>query len=62
VKAKGKTKAKDQATIPIPADIDDSGLELSDQDYELAQSLQAAAFLSNLDKKGIARCVLDPST
>jgi hypothetical protein len=53
-----KLKDKDKTTIPIPADTgNDEDIELSDQDYEIGDSLQAASFLAHLDKTGLARCV-----
>ena len=55
-KAKGKEKAADRATIPIPTYDDD--VELSDEDLEAFEEFgDAIGFLSKLDEKGIARCV-----
>lgn len=60
-KAKGKEKASDKKTIPIPVgspNSDDS--ELSAQDLDFFEEYGgSAAFLSSLDQSGISRCVLN---
>ena len=58
-KSKGKEKAADRGTIPIPnADDDEDEVELSDQDIELFKTYGSSVqFLGHLDKKGISRCV-----
>ena len=56
-KGKGKEKAADRATIPIPTHDDD--VDLSDEDLEAFEEFgDAIGFLSKLDEKGIARCVI----
>ncbi|EPT05997.1 hypothetical protein FOMPIDRAFT_1026864 [Fomitopsis schrenkii] len=53
-KAKGKEKAADRETIPIPAFDDDA--DLSDEDLDALEEFgDAIGFLSKLDEKGIAR-------
>lgn len=57
-KAKGKEKASNRNTIPIPSQTinseDDSGL--SDEDLEFLEEYGgSAAFLHNLDQNGISR-------
>ncbi|KAJ7774788.1 nucleolar complex-associated protein-domain-containing protein [Mycena metata] len=55
-KEKGKEKAADRGTIPIPSYDSDGELDLSDQDLEvLAEYGGAASFLNALDQKGISR-------
>ncbi|KAF5365756.1 hypothetical protein D9758_003308 [Tetrapyrgos nigripes] len=55
-KSKGKEKAADRGTIPIPNADDDEDIQLSDQDLEFFQDHgQSAQFLDNLDRKGISR-------
>ncbi|KZT11382.1 nucleolar complex-associated protein 3 [Laetiporus sulphureus 93-53] len=54
VKSKGKERAADRETIPIPANEDD--VELSEDDLDMLEEYgSAVAFLSTLDEKGIAR-------
>ena len=61
-KAKGREKehAYDKPFIPIPSKGPDSDTEISENELEfLAEDVQLAnGFLTNLDEKGIARCVL----
>lgn len=58
VKAKGKEKAADRGTIPIPARADDEDLELSDEDMDMLEEYGGAvSFLSHLDEKGITKYV-----
>ncbi|KAK7014892.1 nucleolar complex-associated protein 3 [Favolaschia claudopus] len=53
-KEKGKEKAADRGTIPIP--VFDEDLELSDQDLEVLQEYGgAASFLGSLDQTAISR-------
>jgi nucleolar complex protein 3 len=55
-KEKGKEKAADRGTIPIPSYDSDGELELSDQDLDVLQEYGgAASFLNALDQKGISR-------
>ncbi|KAJ7097959.1 nucleolar complex-associated protein-domain-containing protein [Mycena belliarum] len=55
-KEKGKEKAADRGTIPIPAHDTDGELELSDQDMEVLEEYGgAASFLNALDQQGILR-------
>ncbi|KAJ7109342.1 nucleolar complex-associated protein-domain-containing protein [Mycena epipterygia] len=55
-KEKGKEKAADRGTIPIPSYENDDELELSDQDLEVLQEYGgAASFLNALDQTGISR-------
>ncbi|KAJ7709940.1 nucleolar complex-associated protein-domain-containing protein [Mycena rosella] len=55
-KEKGKEKAADRGTIPIPSYDSDGELELSDQDLEVLQEYGgAASFLNALDQTGISR-------
>lgn len=52
---KGKERASDRATVPIPFK-DDADIELSDQDLEFFEEHHGAAgFLRTLDEKSIAR-------
>ncbi|KAI0695905.1 nucleolar complex-associated protein-domain-containing protein [Cytidiella melzeri] len=54
-KAKGKQRAADRGTIPIPISNHDD-VDLSDEDMDVLEEFgDAAAFLSTLDEKGIAR-------
>ena len=56
--AKGKERASDKPTIPIPTGLDADDIPLSDQDLNLLEEYgEAAGFLDGLDYKGIARCV-----
>jgi nucleolar complex protein 3 len=56
---KGKERASDKPTIPIPTSLDDGDIPLSDQDLNLLEEYgEAAGFLGNLGHKGIARCVV----
>ncbi|KAJ6502583.1 nucleolar complex-associated protein-domain-containing protein [Mycena sanguinolenta] len=55
-KEKGKEKAADRGTIPIPAYADEEDLELSDQDLEVLEEYGgAASFLNSLDQTAISR-------
>ncbi|EMD38522.1 hypothetical protein CERSUDRAFT_73003 [Gelatoporia subvermispora B] len=56
-KAKGKEKASERATIPIPAvQANDEEAELSEEDLDLLEEYgTAVTFLNRLDEKGIAR-------
>ncbi|KAJ6547529.1 nucleolar complex-associated protein-domain-containing protein [Mycena capillaripes] len=55
-KEKGKEKASDRGTIPIPSYASDGELELSDQDLEVLEEYGgAASFLNSLDQTGISR-------
>ncbi|KAF7363412.1 Nucleolar complex-associated protein 3 [Mycena sanguinolenta] len=55
-KEKGKEKAADRGTIPIPSYADDEDLELSDQDLEVLEEYGgAASFLNSLDQTAISR-------
>ncbi|KAJ7172512.1 nucleolar complex-associated protein-domain-containing protein [Mycena filopes] len=55
-KEKGKEKAADRGTIPIPSYDSDPDLVLSDQDLEVLEEYGgAASFLNALDQKGISR-------
>ncbi|KAJ7156004.1 nucleolar complex-associated protein-domain-containing protein [Mycena crocata] len=55
-KEKGKEKAADRGTIPIPTYENDDELELSDQDLEVLEEYGgAASFLNALDQTGISR-------
>ncbi|KAJ7046747.1 nucleolar complex-associated protein-domain-containing protein [Mycena alexandri] len=55
-KDKGKEKAADRGTIPIPSYDSDGELDLSDQDLEVLEEYGgAASFLNALDQKGISR-------
>ncbi|KAJ7658713.1 hypothetical protein DFH06DRAFT_1407183 [Mycena polygramma] len=55
-KEKGKEKAADRGTIPIPSYASDEDLELSDHDLEVLQEYGgAASFLNSLDQAGISR-------
>jgi hypothetical protein len=61
VKAKGKERAFERPTIPIPgADNgdDEDDAELSDEDLAFYEENGGGEFLVSLDKKGISRCVL----
>ncbi|KAH9946186.1 nucleolar complex-associated protein 3 [Epithele typhae] len=54
--AKGKERASDRTTIPIPNAEDEGDVELSDDDAGLLEEYgTAASFLQSLDRKGIAR-------
>ena len=56
---KGKERASDKPTIPIPPGLDDGDAPLSDQDFNLVEEYgEAAGFLGNIDHNGIARCVI----
>lgn len=56
--AKGKERASEKPTIPIPTYFNDDDVPLSDQDLNLLEEYGAAVgFLDTLDHKGIARCV-----
>jgi len=56
---KGKERASDKPTIPIPASLDDDNAPLSDQDLNLLEEYgEAAGFLGSLGHEGIARCVI----
>ncbi|TFY66421.1 hypothetical protein EVG20_g4670 [Dentipellis fragilis] len=55
-KPKGKERASQRPTIPIPNQGDGYELELSDQDLDLLEEYGTqASFLGRLDEKGIAR-------
>ncbi|KAF8212271.1 nucleolar complex-associated protein-domain-containing protein [Mycena galopus ATCC 62051] len=56
-KEKGKEKAADRGTIPIPSHAEDEEeLELSDQDLEVLEEYGgAASFLNSLDQTAISR-------
>ncbi|KAH9951376.1 nucleolar complex-associated protein 3 [Amylocystis lapponica] len=55
-KVKGKEKAADRPTIPIPNQVDDEDVELSDEDLDMLEEYgDAVSFLGRLDQKGIAR-------
>ena len=55
---KGKDRASDKPTIPIPTGFDGDDGPLSDQDLNLLDEYgEAAGFLDSLDQKGISRCV-----
>ena len=55
-KAKGKERAFDKPTIPIPTQIEDEDVELSDDDLDMLDEYGGAvSFLKTLDEKGIAR-------
>ena len=55
---KGKERASDKSTIPIPTCLNDDDTPLSDQDLNLLEEYgEAIGFLDALDHKGIARCV-----
>ncbi|KAJ6630767.1 nucleolar complex-associated protein-domain-containing protein [Mycena sp. CBHHK59/15] len=55
-KEKGKEKAADRGTIPIPSFESEGEVDLSDQDLEVLEEYGgAAAFLNTLDQKGISR-------
>ncbi|KAH9854145.1 nucleolar complex-associated protein 3 [Lenzites betulinus] len=55
-KAKGKERAFDQPTIPIPTRADEEDVELSDDDLGMLDEYGGAvSFLKTLDEKGIAR-------
>ncbi|THU90726.1 nucleolar complex-associated protein 3 [Dendrothele bispora CBS 962.96] len=55
-KYKGKERAADRDTIPIPNADDDEDFDVSDQDLEVFQQYgQAVHFLSYLDREGISR-------
>ncbi|EIN07402.1 NOC3p-domain-containing protein [Punctularia strigosozonata HHB-11173 SS5] len=55
-KAKGKERAADKKTIPIPEAGDEDEIELSDEDLDMLEEFgDAAGFLGHLDKAGIAR-------
>ena len=57
--AKGKERASDKPTIPIPTGLDGDDVPLSDQDLNLLDEYgEAIGFLDSLDHKGIARCVI----
>jgi len=56
---KGKERASDKPTIPIPTNLDGDDAPLSDQDLDLLEEYgEAAGFLGSLDHKGISRCVI----
>lgn len=56
--AKGKERASDKPTIPIPTGSDGDDGPLSDQDLNLLEEYGGSVgFLGNLDHNGIARCV-----
>ena len=56
---KGKERASNRPTIPIPTSLDDDDAPLSDQDLNLLEEFgEAAGFLDSLDHKGIARWVI----
>jgi len=56
--AKGKERASDKPTIPIPTGLDDDDAPLSDHDLNLLEEYgKTAGFLGSLDHKGISRCV-----
>ncbi|KAF7338322.1 Nucleolar complex-associated protein 3 [Mycena venus] len=55
-KEKGKEKAADRGTIPIPSYASDEELDLSDQDLEVLEEYGgAASFLNSLDQTAISR-------
>jgi len=55
-KSRGKQKAADKDTIPIPNADDEEEADISDQDLESFQQFgQSAHFLGILDRKGISR-------
>ncbi|KAJ7343520.1 nucleolar complex-associated protein-domain-containing protein [Mycena albidolilacea] len=55
-KEKGKEKAADRGTIPIPSYADDEELELSDQDLDVLEEYGGAtSFLNSLDQTAISR-------
>ncbi|RPD66048.1 nucleolar complex-associated protein 3 [Lentinus tigrinus ALCF2SS1-7] len=55
-KTKGKEKASDRATIPIPNQRDEDDVELSEDDLGMLDEYGGAvSFLRTLDQKGIAR-------
>ncbi|KAI0721691.1 nucleolar complex-associated protein 3 [Cerioporus squamosus] len=55
-KTKGKERASDRATIPIPNQGDEDDVELSDDDLGMLDEFGGAvSFLRTLDEKGIAR-------
>ncbi|KAJ6596856.1 nucleolar complex-associated protein-domain-containing protein [Mycena vulgaris] len=55
-KEKGKEKAADRGTIPIPSYESDGELDLSDQDLDVLEEYGgAASFLNALDQTGISR-------
>ncbi|KAA1469484.1 nucleolar complex-associated protein 3 [Dentipellis sp. KUC8613] len=55
-KSKGKERASQRPTIPIPNQGDEYEPELSDQDLDLLEEYGTqASFLGRLDEKGIAR-------
>ncbi|KAI0781022.1 nucleolar complex-associated protein-domain-containing protein [Trametes elegans] len=55
-KGKGKERAFDKPTIPIPNQGEDEDVELSDEDLDLLEEFGGAvSFLKSLDEKGIAR-------
>ena len=57
-KTKGKERASDRATIPIPRQGDQDDVELSEDDLGMLDEFGGAvSFLTTLDEKGIARCV-----
>ncbi|KAJ7452460.1 nucleolar complex-associated protein-domain-containing protein [Mycena galericulata] len=57
-KEKGKEKAADRGTIPIPTHDTDGELELSDQDLEVLEEYGgAASFLNALDHKASCKTV-----
>ena len=58
-KSKGKERAFDRPTIPIPNQGDEDAVELSEDDLNLLEEYGgAASFLRSLDEKGIARYVV----
>ncbi|KAF8077981.1 nucleolar complex-associated protein-domain-containing protein [Lyophyllum atratum] len=55
-KEKGKEKAADRGTIPIPSLDEEDDVDLSEQDLEVLEEYGgAASFLKALDSKGISR-------
>jgi len=56
---KGKERASDKPTIPIPMSLDDDDVPLSDQDLNLLEEYgEAAGFLGSLGHKAIAMYVI----
>ncbi|KAI1795955.1 nucleolar complex-associated protein 3 [Ganoderma leucocontextum] len=55
-KTKGKERAFDRATIPIPTQVNEDDLDLSEDDMGMLEEYGGAvSFLHSLDEKGIAR-------